>query len=255
MLDEVFCVQLEATLAQLRRDICDLADCSALDRLRCKEAEKTRLLSRLQANSPQASATLASVCSESVEKGDLDAAFLTVLRYIESISHAKADAEDITGKATRENVESTFEKLAALNAKSVSAKYDELHEGLEKELRYLSTEFDAFASSIDSRVSSTESELSELQVLISRYAGVVSVRRPTSQSSITRTGKSSRPGTAPVDVVSMMTPHRPLKSRTDGIVYPNKPVLRPEPTAKSLMDTVTTISETRKTPKTLIADV
>ena len=250
MLDEAFCVQLEATLAQLRRDICDLADCSALERLRCKEAEKTRLLSRLQANSPQASASLASVCRESVEKGDLDAAFLTVLRYIESISHAKADAEDVSGKATRENVESTFEKLAALNAKSVSAKYDELHEGLETELRSLSAEFDAFVSSIESRVSSTESELSELQVVISRYAGVVPVRRPTSQSSVARAGKSS-----PVDVVSMMTPHRPLKSRTDGIVYPNKPVPRPEPTAKSLMDTVTTISETRKTPKTLIADV
>lgn len=252
MLEEQWCLEVEKELAQLRREVCDLAERSSIERLQHQEKEKNRCLSRVRFILPDErlrNRPLADICSESVDRGDLDTAFLTILRYIESISRAKADSSALLGKVTRDVVERAFERLASLNAKAVAQKYDELQGSVETRLRSISEELDSFMSSIDDRIGTVEASLNDLQGMITHFAGVVPVSKTSRQTS---TARSRLMTTRTVDVLN---PHSGLKLRTDGIVYPNKPVPRPEPTAKALMSAVTATSEMRRTPRSLIADL
>jgi hypothetical protein len=232
--------QIEEELCALRHQISDLGDRSTLERLAHHEkpVRAPPPQSIFEDELPLAEKT-SRLCSECLEKEDLDAAFLAILRYIEAVAKAKADSEEISERATREYVERRFDDVVNINTDRLATASTRLHAQIESRIRRISDDFDEFAQSIHSRLIFADSQLAVAEQVIAQKAGKIVVKRKSMAEQL----KSGAPKPKARHVV---------KLRKDGIVYPPKANLPVEPAMEALQPAVMTVSMRDAVPKSLL---
>ncbi|OHS97737.1 hypothetical protein TRFO_35981 [Tritrichomonas foetus] len=245
-----WCLKVQETLAQIRRDISNKADRSLVEQIKRQEIEKKRVFTKAKlSNSLDVGINESTfkVCDEMVEKGDLDTAFLSVLRYIETISNTKADSEEIYEKATREYVEKIFTQLNAMNREQMMQKSEILHQTIEERINEISSRFDQFSTGIEQRLVNCTNNLAYLDEQITSMSGLIQIRQ-TSQVSKSKLKKESNEGGME------FTARKKKKPKNSGIVIPTHYKPKPEPTAKDLCLSITVTSEQKKTRSLLVTD-
>jgi hypothetical protein len=229
----------EEELCALRREINDRGDRSTVERLSQpdKPAAPTAPQSIFEEELPLGEKT-AHLCSEYLEKGDLDAAFLSILRYIEAVAKAKADSEEISERAAREYVERRFDDVVNVNTDRLTTAASQLHAQIESRIRRITDDFDEFARSIHSRLISADAQLTVAEQTIAQKAGKIAVTRKSMSEQLELHGpKKAR---------------RVVKMRKDGIAYPPKANRPVEPAMEVLQPAVTTVSVRDSVPKSLL---
>lgn len=111
-------------------------------------------------------------CMESVEAGDLNTAFGTILRYIDTIAQAKAERKDVEAKAATEYAEQLFQRLAALSKQQIDNTTAGLQTTIEAELEGLENEFTCLKRDIEAAVDEAERNVAELANEVAQY-GIV----------------------------------------------------------------------------------
>jgi len=160
--------QVIEDLANLRKTVSQKADKSMIEQISRNQEEKNRKsISSDFVLKPKSITDPERVCRECVENGEIESAFLTAIRYIESISATKADIESVGDKATREYVESLFERLSVINRQQIADANSTLRDTIEARLNELTHEFDSFSKSIAERVSRCECAVAEMEEFVS----------------------------------------------------------------------------------------
>jgi hypothetical protein len=230
---------IEERLASARRSIAKLGDSSTIEQLLREDSELQHVASQSHRRGPPGadvslSARTRTVCAECVSRRDLDTAFLTVLRYIESISHTKADSAELSERATRESMDARLGELVAANNRQMSECYQMLQRTVEDRVRRVADEFEAFARSIEARIAGSDARLNKVEGQIAKRMG----RQPPER----------RVGAA----LDVFDPPKRLKFRTDGVAEVKRLVGTPEPSAKALMPAVVRTSPGVRGMKSLI---
>lgn len=259
-ISEEWCKKVQEDLVQMRRDISNKADRSLLEQIRRQEVEKKRLFNKskyLQSN-VRISESTTQQCDENVENGDINAAFLIVLRYIEKISETKADSSEISEKATHSYVDQIFEKLDIMNKDQMNKNTSLLHKSIESRLQKISDSFDAFAQSINHRLEVSTSTLSLIDDQLTNISGMIQVHRTSqlTKSKLKKDDSSDNYNYKSKDlrIDNFMNPKKPKKPKNSGIVMPTYYKPKPEPTAKALCPAITVTSENKKTRSLLVTD-
>lgn len=260
-ISEEWCKRVQEELVQMRREISSKADKSLLEQIRHQEDEKKRLFNKskyLQTNF-RINESITQQCDENVENGDLYAAFLVVLRYIERISETKADSSEITAKATHSYVDKIFEKLDIMNKDQMNNNTSLLHKSIESRLQEISDSFDSFSQSINQRLEISSANLSMIEDQLTNLSGMVPVHR-TSQLSKSKFKKKVESSenynykSKDIHADNFMIPKKAKKPKNSGIVMPTYYKPKPEPTAKALCPAITVTSENKKTRSLLVTD-
>jgi hypothetical protein len=210
---------IEESLAEARKSLSTLADRSLVEQFLRQEREYQKYLST-RPRRPTVRSDLTETdraiqsCHDCISRGDLDTAFLTVLRFVDSFSNSKADSGELSERATREYAETRFDQLEAVTRQQLAATYEPVQRAIEAELQSLVNEFTEFEDSVTARLQAATEELDRIEEGIAQQSG-----RCTGQERIGARSKR-------------------LKFRSDGIAEPIKPEVKTEPSAKLLMPTV-----------------
>jgi hypothetical protein len=229
----LLCRNIEESLAEVRKELCNLADRSIVEQLLRQEQEYQKYLAarprrpslRLE---PTETDQAIQTCQDCISRGDLDTAFLTVLRYIDFFSNSKADSGELSERATREYVEARFDQLEVTMRRQLAATYYPVQREIEAELQLLSAEFAAFEDSVTARMQASAEELDRIEEGIAQLSG-----RCTAQEK----GR---------------LPSKRLKLRHDGIAEPVRLEQKSEPSAKMLMPAVLIKSAARGEMRSII---
>lgn len=259
-ISEEWCKRVQEELVQMRREISSKADKSLLEQIRHQEDEKKRLFNKskyLQTNF-RINESITQQCDENVENGDLYAAFLVVLRYIERISETKADSSEITAKATHSYVDKIFEKLDLMNKDQMNNNTSLLHKSIENRLQEISDSFDSFSQEINQRLEISHLNLSNIEEQFTSVSGMIQAHRTSqfSKSKLKKKESSENYNYKSKDIrtENFMNPKKAKKPKNSGIVMPTYYKPKPEPTAKALCPAITVTSENKKTRSLLVTD-
>lgn len=158
-------------IAKLRKEIAQKADKSAveqissyqdeIDNLKLTNANRLDTLER-KPDDPEF------ICQKCIDNDDMETAFLTVLKFIETISSTKAESRMVDNKASKKYVESLFGHLNVITGQQITEANQDLRETLEVKLNSLSKSFDNFSRNITRRVESIESEVTFIEDFIVR---------------------------------------------------------------------------------------
>ncbi|OHT11812.1 hypothetical protein TRFO_18597 [Tritrichomonas foetus] len=118
------------------------------------------------------------VCYECVEAGDLNTAFSTILRYIDSTAQTKAERKDVTGKATNSYAKSLFDKLSVITHQQINEMTDGLQKALESRIDNLMNQFTFIQSDINKRIDRTELNIYQLSESVHEYSILNKKRQP-----------------------------------------------------------------------------
>ena len=250
-LSEDWCRKIQETLAQIRREISNKADKSLVEQIKRQEVEKKRVFSKVKLSPADVGTnneSTAKICNEMVEKGDLDTAFLSVLRHIENISQTKADADEIYEKATRDYVEQLFDELDTMNRDKLLNKSKVMNQTIEQRLQEITDQFDSFAEEIENRLDNCSDNLVAIEQQISDLSTSMQIKY-TSQISKKKAKKD--PSTSLNTSEFGFSQKKRIKQKESSIVYPIYYTPKPEPTAKELCMSVTVTSK-NKMPRSLI---
>lgn len=225
--------KIREQLAQMRKSISSKADRSMVEQIKRQELEKNRYKNSASPilattvnkgeNSPER------ICENCVETGDLDTAFLIILRYIESISNSKADIEESNDKAERNYVEKLFDRVNLMNRQKMAEMHDGIQLKVDSSLQQLTYEFEDFSNTIKSQMITSELLLSQLEHSIEKFSGLHTVQyQQTSQTP--KAQKSKLENSTSVQAEQL---------RKNAIVSPTKPPKKKEPTTEQLLKSVT----------------
>ena len=103
------------------------------------------------------------ICHDCIDNDDMESAFLTILRYIETISNTKAESILVDTKASVQYADSLFNRLNVISRQQITEANTQLKESLESRLNTLVDEFAQFSSAIEKRVRYCESEINKLE--------------------------------------------------------------------------------------------
>lgn len=259
-ISEEWCKRVQEDLVQIRRDISNKADKSLLEQICHQEVEKKRLFNKskyIQANF-RVNESMTQKCDENVENGDLYAAFLVILRYIEKISETKADSSEITAKATHSYVDKMFEKLDIMNKDQMNNNTFLLHKSIESRLQEISDSIDSFTQIINQRLEVSTTTLSMIEDELVNLSGMAQVHRTSqlSKSKFKKKEQSENYNYKLKDIhnENFMSPKKAKKPKNSGIVMPTYFKPKPEPTAKALCPAITVTSDGKKTRSLLVTD-
>lgn len=249
-----WCKKIQEELIKIRKETSNKADMSLIEQIERQEVDRKRLFAKAK-NAPttiKSNDSTMKVCDGYVESGDIDKAFLTVLRYIENISNTKANSEEIKEKATRSYVESLFQKVDIMNQQQLSQKYTILNSAIGSRLQQISQAFDSFSQSIEDRLDFTIGHLSRIEDNIISLTGMVQTQSKTSQLSTSKNRTATDQNTNNFEIESLMNPRKPKKPKNSGIVMPTYYHPKPEPTAKALCPAITVKSQNQRKARSLL---
>ena len=103
------------------------------------------------------------ICHDCIDNGDIESAFLTVLRYVETVSATKAESIMVEDKASRVYVENLFNRLNVITRQQITEANAKLKEKLESRLDSLVNEFDQFSTAVEKRMRYCEMEIIKLE--------------------------------------------------------------------------------------------
>lgn len=109
------------------------------------------------------------VCMECVEAGDLNTAFMTILRYIDSISSTKAERCDVHTKSTQSYANSLFDRLCALSHIQIEETTNQLEQKIQEQISGLSNDFINMKNTINQRIAKAQDELDQISDSVSKY--------------------------------------------------------------------------------------
>ncbi|KAK8883438.1 hypothetical protein M9Y10_046088 [Tritrichomonas musculus] len=163
-------IQLEEMKKQLQKK----ADRVAAEQISRQQGEAINKLSML---SPETASTTHSksdvgperICLECVELGDLNTAFSTILRHIDSTAQAKAEKDAVLGKATRAYTESLFDRLSVISNQHIREMTEGLQSVLEARINGLMEQFAQVQENINQRIEQTEYSISQLNQEVNDY--------------------------------------------------------------------------------------
>lgn len=118
------------------------------------------------------------VCLECVDVGDLNTAFSTILRHIDSTAQGKAEKEDVSEKATREYADSLFERLSVISNQQTREMTEGLQSILEARINGLITQFSQVQEDISRRLEQTEYSIYQLNQSMNDYSTQAKQRQP-----------------------------------------------------------------------------
>lgn len=113
------------------------------------------------------------ICHECVQAGDLNAAFATILRYIDQISQTKAERKDVNGKATTTYVDDLFKRLGSLTRQQLEDSTKGLEHALEARIQALEDEFTSMRDEVTKNVCDAERSITELEEAVFQYTSTV----------------------------------------------------------------------------------
>jgi hypothetical protein len=164
---------LKSGIADFRREINALCDRSLLERVlrleRMIKGSQATDVSRARLESNHNESPLVIMCEDSLEKSDLDNAFLSVLRHLEGLSTTKADVEELSENATRDFVQKIFADLDTINNGRITDRYMSISSEMEARLQQIADSFEEFKRDIDSRMNTANADLEGINNAIIRY--------------------------------------------------------------------------------------
>ena len=162
-MNEELKTQILEELGNLRKQINEKADRSTVEQILRYYQIKNKNFKNDFHSLPKNIPDPERICKECVENGELELAFMTAIRYFESILATKAEINEVSDKATRNYVESMFERLDIINRQQIKDSNLILRETIEEKLNNLSKEFDNISKSINERVFKCENDILYLQ--------------------------------------------------------------------------------------------
>ena len=106
------------------------------------------------------------ICHDCIENGDIESAFLTILRYVETISATKAESILVEDKASKVYVDSLFNRLNVITRQQITEANAKLKDKLEARLNSMVNEFDQFSAAVEKRMRYCEMEIIKLEDII-----------------------------------------------------------------------------------------
>lgn len=210
MLDDAWSRQVEAEIENIKYRVAQKVDrfsVEAIERMQEETIHKLTIADNLGelASNMDTDADAERICLECVQAGDLNAAFATILRYIDQISQTKAERKDVNGKATTTYVEDLFKRLGSLTRQQLEDSTKGLEYALEARIQTLEDEFTSMRNDITRQVSDAEKSITELEESVFRYTSTVD------QNSLVKTRWSN----STKENILLLPRERQFQSQTD----------------------------------------
>ena len=103
------------------------------------------------------------ICHDCIDNGDMESAFLTVLKYVETVSATKAESIMVEDKASRAYVDNLFNRLNVITRQQITEANSQLKQKLQSRLNSLVNEFDQFSAAVEKRMRYCEMEIIKLE--------------------------------------------------------------------------------------------
>lgn len=174
---------VDIQLEEMKKQLQEKADRVTAEQISRKQEEninKLIILSPESANTnrPKSDIGPERICLECVDVGDLNTAFSTILRHIDSTAQGKAEKADVLGKATREYADSLFDRLSVISNQQIREMTEGLQSVLEARINGLLDQFTQVQVDINQRLDQTESSIYQLSQSVNDYSLTAKQRPP-----------------------------------------------------------------------------
>ena len=207
--DKEFEKRILEDISNLRRNLAQKADKSQVEQIASLDEEiqnlkmaNTNRLDTIERdpNDPEV------ICQRCIDNDDMETAFLTVLRFIESISATKAESRMVDNKASKKYVESLFDHLNVITRQQITEANEHLRDTLEVTLNKLSDNFDFFTKNITKRIERCEADVENIEEFIA-HAKFVTQRKVEDFSTHSNKGTPEKKSTKPLSSFGGKVPH------------------------------------------------
>ncbi|EAY01019.1 hypothetical protein TVAG_295530 [Trichomonas vaginalis G3] len=193
-LDPAWEKKILADVANLRVVLAQKADKSAVEQINRYQNEITNLritnatrldLSNKNPDDPEV------ICQMCIDNDDMETAFLTILKHIETLSSTKAEVKAVEKKASKKYVEGLFERLNSINRQQIQDANAHLRDTLEAKLNRLNNAFDDFTRKVSNHIDDCHSRCEQLEVFVQHAKEVTQRRNDTPKNSSNNTPTKS----------------------------------------------------------------
>lgn len=175
--------KIDIKLDEMKKQLQEKADRVTAEQISRRQEEN---ISKLLILSPESSSTNhpktdigpERICLECVDVGDLNTAFSTILRHIDSTAQGKAEKKDVLGIATRAYADSLFDRLSVISNQQLREMTEGLQNVLEARINNLMDQFTQIQEDIYQRMDQTENSIDQLNQSISDYSLIAKKRIP-----------------------------------------------------------------------------
>lgn len=194
----------------------DRISAEAIERMQEETIHKLTLTENMDdlASNMDTDADAERICLECVQAGDLNAAFATILRYIDSISQMKAERVDVNGKATTTYIDDLFKRLGSLTRQQLEDSTKGLERALEARIQALEDEFVTMKNDIETQVTDAEQSITDLEDTVWQYISMVDQNSLLKSRSMSKTKEN----------ILLLPRERQFHNRTD--LTPRRKVLK-----------------------------